>query len=62
MALTMVVLGGVILIVELLRHHEPAELAVLAGLGGGAALAARWLLRDLRVHPAGFSEPDLRRP
>ena len=61
MALTMVVLGGLILLVELVRHHEPRELALLAALAVGAALAARWLLRDLRLHPAGFSEPGLRR-
>lgn len=61
MALTMVVLGGLILLVELVRHHEPRELALLAALVVGAGLAARWLVRDLRLHPAGFSEPGLRR-
>ena len=60
-ALTMVVLGALILGVELLRHHEPSELALLAGLLVGVALAARWLLKDLRLHPAGFTAPGLRR-
>ena len=60
-ALTMVGLGALILAIELVRNHEPRELALLAGLLAGAVLAARWLLRDLRLHPAGFSEPDPRR-
>lgn len=60
-ALTMVALGILILAVELVRNHEPRVLGLLAGLLVGAALAARWLLRDLRLHPTGFTEPDLRR-
>jgi hypothetical protein len=60
-ALTMVALGGLILTVELLRHHAPREVALLVALLVGTALAARWLLRDLRLHPAGFNEPNLRR-
>jgi len=60
-ALTMVLLGALILAGELLRHHDPREFGLLAGLLVGAVLAARWLLRDLRLHPAGFTEPNLRR-
>jgi hypothetical protein len=53
-ALTMVVLGALILVAELARHHEPREAALLLGVLVGAAVAARWLLRDLRAHPASF--------
>jgi hypothetical protein len=54
----MVVLGALILLVEGLRHHQPAELALLAGLLAAAAAAGRWLLRDLRAHPANFPAPS----
>ena len=53
-ALLLVALSGLILVVELARHHAAAEAAVLLGLLVPTALAARWLLRDLRVHPANF--------
>src|SRR5262245_44537701 len=56
-ALVLVALGGLILLLALARHHTPAETGLLCGLLLLAALAARWLLRDLRVHPAGFPEP-----
>ena len=40
------------------RNHEPAEAALLLALLLVAALlAGRWLLRDLRAHPANFPEP-----
>jgi hypothetical protein len=55
-AVMMVGLGGLILAVEVVRHHRPDEAALLAALLVVAALAARWLLRDLRAHPASF--PD----
>jgi len=57
-ALMLVVLGVVVLVVESLRHHQAAELALLLGLLGLAVLAARWLLHDLRLHPANFPAPD----
>lgn len=53
-ALLLVGLSSLILVVELIRHHTLAEAAVLLGLLVPSALAARWLLRDLRVHPANF--------
>jgi hypothetical protein len=57
-ALVLVALSAlVVVVVALARHHEPLELAVLLALLGAVALAGRWLLRDLRVHPAGFPEP-----
>jgi hypothetical protein len=54
MSLLMVVLAAMILFVEMARNHQPAEAALLLGLLAAAALAARWLLRDLRAHPANF--------
>jgi hypothetical protein len=53
-ALVLVSLSVLVLAVEALRHHHAEELALLLGLLATAALAARWLLRDLRVHPASF--------
>jgi len=57
LALVLVGLGSLVLLVELVRHHRPAEAALLAGLLAAAALSARWLARDLRAHPSGFPEP-----
>jgi hypothetical protein len=56
-SLLMVVLAGLILVVEGARHHKAAEAALLLGVMAGAALSARWLLRDLRAHPANFPAP-----
>ena len=56
-AVMMVGLGALILAVALVRHHQPDEAAVLGGLLVVAAVAARWLLRDLRAHPASFPQP-----
>jgi hypothetical protein len=56
-SLLMVALAALILVVEAVRHHEPPEFALLLGLSAAAALAARWLLRDLRSHPANFPTP-----
>jgi hypothetical protein len=56
-ALLLVGLSSLILVVELVRHHTVAEAAVLLALLMPTALAARWLLRDLRVHPANFPAP-----
>ena len=55
-ALTLVALAGLILVLELARHHRPEEALLLCGLFVAAALSARFLLRDLRRHPAGFPE------
>jgi hypothetical protein len=57
-SLLMVVLGLLIVVVEAARHHDAPELAVLAGVLLVGALAARWLVRDLRVHPANFPAPS----
>jgi hypothetical protein len=53
-ALLMVALGLLVLVIELARHHTLSEAGLLLGLLIVTALAARWLLRDLRVHPANF--------
>jgi hypothetical protein len=57
LALLLVALGALILVVELARHHGPTEAALLIGLLVPVAVAGRWLLRDLRVHPANFPAP-----
>ena len=54
----MVVLGLLIVAVEAARHHAASELALLGALLVAGALAARWLVRDLRVHPANFPAPS----
>jgi hypothetical protein len=49
-----VALGVLIVIVELARHHTPVEAAILLGLLALLALAGRYLLSDIRDHPANF--------
>jgi hypothetical protein len=58
LSLLLVAVGALILAVEGVRHHRPQEAAVLAALLATAAVAARWLLRDLRAHPANFPAPS----
>lgn len=55
-AIVMVALGALIALAEGIRHHRPAEAALLGGVLVAALLAGRWLARDLRAHPANF--PD----
>jgi hypothetical protein len=55
-SLLLVALALLLLVAEGACHHGPKELALLALLAIGA-LAARWLARDFRAHPAGFPEP-----
>ena len=57
-ALLMVALSIFVLCIVLVRHHALAEMALLSSLLVVSALAARWLLRDLRVHPANFPAPS----
>jgi Transposase DDE domain len=56
-SVVLVGLAGLVLLAEGVRHHEPAEAALLVGLLAAGAPAARWLLRDLRAHPANFPAP-----
>jgi hypothetical protein len=56
-ALVMVALSVLIVVVEIARHHRPLEAALLLGLLVPLGLAARFMLRDLRVHPANFPGP-----
>lgn len=56
-ALLLVGLAALVLVVEAARNYTAPEAALLLGLVVPVALGARWLLRDLRVHPANFPEP-----
>jgi hypothetical protein len=56
-ALMLVAVAALVLIVGLIRNHEPSELAALGGLLVVSALVTRLLARDLRAHPANFPEP-----
>jgi hypothetical protein len=53
----LVVVAGLVLLAEWARNHSPAETGVLLGLFVVVGLAASWLLRDLRLHPANFPAP-----
>ena len=55
-SLLLVALALLILLVELVRHHAAGEAGLLVALTAAGVLSARWLLRDLRAHPASF--PD----
>jgi hypothetical protein len=57
LGLLMISLAALILIVAATRHHAAGELALLGGVLLLAALSARWLVRDLRRHPANFPAP-----
>jgi hypothetical protein len=56
-ALLLVGLALFIVVVEAVRHHSPQEAALLGALLLAGALAARWLARDFRAHPANFPDP-----
>jgi hypothetical protein len=53
-ALMLVLLAALILLVELARNHTLNEAAALVAVLFSVALGARYLLRDLRAHPASF--------
>ncbi len=57
LSLLLVVVAGLVLSVEAVRHHRPDEAAVLFGLLAATVLAGRWMAHDLRVHPSGFPVP-----
>jgi hypothetical protein len=54
----LVVLAGFVVTVELARNHRMLEACVLLGELAVVGFAVRWLLRDLRLHPAGFPAPS----
>jgi hypothetical protein len=56
-AVLLVSLAGLVLVAEGVRHHSAVEAALLLGLLVAVGLAARWLLHDLRLHPANFPAP-----
>lgn len=56
-ALLLVAVSVLVLLVELARHHAPADLAALLPALALAAWAGRWLARDLRRHPTNFPAP-----
>lgn len=56
-SLLLALLAVLIIVVELVRHHRPQEAALLGALLAAGGLAARWLARDLRAHPANFPTP-----
>jgi hypothetical protein len=58
LSVVMVLLGLLILAVEVVRNHAPDEVAVLAVLALAGLASLRWLLRDLRGHPANFPAPS----
>jgi hypothetical protein len=55
-SLMLVLLAAGILLLAVARNHQPAEAASLCALFALCLLAGRFLLRDLRAHPANF--PD----
>jgi hypothetical protein len=57
LALLMVLLAVMLLVVEAARHHAAPELALLGCLLLVSLVSARWLVRDLRHHPANFPVP-----
>ena len=56
LCLMLVVLAALIAGVALARNHGPADSATLVSLLVVCALLGRFLLRDLRRHPANFPE------
>jgi hypothetical protein len=53
-SLMLVALGLLVVAVEVARHHAPAGAALLVVVALVGVASARWLLRDLRAHPANF--------
>ena len=58
LSVVLVALAILVVAVGLVRHHRPTEVLVLLGVLVVAAVVGRWLLRDLRAHPANFPTPS----
>ena len=58
LALILVAVAALVVVVEIARHHDARETALMLALLILVSLAARWLARDLRVHPANFPAPS----
>jgi hypothetical protein len=56
-SLVLVGVAVLVLVVGGVRNHAPAEAGVLLALLLAALAVARWLMRDLRAHPANFPAP-----
>ena len=56
-SLMLVALAMLVLVVEAVRNHQPAEIALLAAAFLSAMFAGRWLLRDFGAHPSSFPSP-----
>lgn len=56
-ALVLVALAGFVLVVEAIRHHEPAGLALLGVVAASAGALGWWLTGHLRRTPTNFPEP-----
>lgn len=56
--LVLVALAALVLVVEAIRHHDPAELLVIAGVGTVVALAALRMVPVFRRSPANFPAAD----
>ena len=54
LSLTLVLLAGLILVVEALRHHGPAELIVLGVLLAAVTAMGRHMIGAFRASPANF--------
>lgn len=59
-ALLLVALAALIVIIAAARHHRVIDVAPLGVVFVSAFLTGRYLLRDLRAHPANFPHPTVR--
>ena len=58
LSLLLVALAVFVVVVGLVRHHDPSEALLLLVFLAVAAVVGRWLLRDLGNHPANFPAPS----
>ena len=58
-SLMLVVLAALVAVVGLVRNNAVGDALPLAVLLVGCVLTGRWLVGDLRAHPANFPDPSL---